>query len=68
MKLMEAGWDMDSVVVDFARFVLIAQKRQKSGDTSTPLGKKIIVTGEDVEFFADSAEKLVVSYFGTFLS
>lgn len=82
-KLVNAGWDMATEVPDWGRFVLIVQKRHayahtlgvadekyliKSGDTNTALGKKIAVSADDVEYFAVNAEKIVVSYFGTFLS
>jgi hypothetical protein len=77
------GWDMATPVSDWPRFVLIVQKRHlfahtlgvadqdfisKSGDTSTPPGKKVKLTAQDVDFFANAAKQIVNHYFGCGLS
>ena len=77
------GWDMAKPVSDWPRFVLIVQKRhlfahtlgvadqdyiRKSGDASTPPGKKVKLTADDVSFFATAAEQIVIHYFGYYLS
>jgi hypothetical protein len=76
-------WDMAKKVSDWNRFVLLFQKRHlfahtlgvadedylnKSGDTETPLGKKVKLSKDDVIFLAKETEEVVKSYFGNFLS
>lgn len=82
-KLLSAGWDMATASPDWDRFVMLVNKRhlfahrlgvadeayrKKSGDTTTPVGKKVSVSAEDVSFFGESAEAIVKAYFGCFLS
>jgi hypothetical protein len=40
----------------------------KSGDTETPLGKKVKLSKDDVIFLAKETEEVVKSHFGNFLS
>jgi hypothetical protein len=76
-------WDMSSVVSDWGKVVMVFQKRHlfthglgvvdqeyidKSGDSTSTLGKQVSLGSEEVVFLAEETNKIVHAFFGMFLS